>query len=100
MTITSNFSLNNWQSNSLNSTLISAQPVPAEDDTSFENPQKFSSIENIDKLELDWLSFECIKEYFSVRNSLKSFKEGRKLHLANHLRQIGFSKVSMQVFLK
>lgn len=85
--------LENWNKHHLNSTLVAVQPVPATDKTAFENIKHYDAIEDICSQELKWLTFEVVKQYFSVRSALKSFKEGRKLHVANHLRQVGFGKV-------
>lgn len=85
--------LENWNKHNLNSSLVAVQPVPAADESAFENIKKYDAIEDLQNDELKWLTFEIIKQYFNVRNALNSFKEGRKLHVANHLRQIGFGKV-------
>ncbi|XP_065084067.1 uncharacterized protein LOC135706387 [Ochlerotatus camptorhynchus] len=86
--------LENWNKHNLNSTLVAVPPVPAADSSAFENMKKYNAMEDLPTEQLKWLTFETIKQYFQQHNALNSFKEGRKLHVANHLRQVGFGKTS------
>lgn len=87
------YSLDNWIQNNLSSSLITAAPVPAVDHTPFQDLRQYQQIEQIPKSEVDWLTYDSMVQYFAARTALNSFKEGRKLHVANHLRQLGFAKV-------
>ncbi|XP_062534356.1 uncharacterized protein LOC134203514 [Armigeres subalbatus] len=87
--------LENWRKHNLSSSLVVAQPIPAVDETVIEDVKKFDAIENLPADECKWLTFEIIRGYFNERGALNSFKEGRKLHVANHLRKIGFGRTSV-----